>query len=675
MGEWGPEFGERVLEELSDTLIIKRRGNIVHCIEGGLMTSTTEAHTTYEQFKEEWLSDVLGGNPSSVEKGHRFAMKLVTQWLGITEDDDDFIVSDGPGDGGIDIAYLQRAENSGEDIASGDIEGDVWYLVQSKYGTSYQGTHTLFEEGRKVFETLAGTNKAHLAHASRDLVDRITQFRQRSSEHDRIVLVFATEDSLGSNERKALGDLLVLGNERFPNLIDVEAVSLQTLWEEASLGGAESITLKITADLAGSSERIKIGSVPIRALYGFLKDYESKTGNLDRLYEENVRQFLGSRKKVNQRMAETLEQKPEYFGLFNNGITVIAEQVSSPDGSSWNLTNPYVVNGCQTTRTIWNVLKKKLDSGGTGAAPDDWESRLDQGIVVAKLVQSTDAALIRDIVRFTNSQNAVRDQDFVALENDFRDWKHGFERDFKVFLEIRRGAWDAYKAQAKGRSDRFVEHANAFELIKVLGAGFHEMPGAAFRTNKPFLPGAEKFGTITEKDNFHRSFDHRNLYTAHLIKKQAERLGFGRGAKSSRRLTKFLFYMLTIKILREILKQNEHDQSTRGLVDALIKIDRHQDGGEQNNILDLIADLGARAIDSYMDDSVNNSQTNIYSEEAFISKNDRNLNRFLKWDDLGKPEETPNLTQVLNYQYYITSQPMMPGKPSLVNLVFEAIRA
>ena len=82
------------------------------------------------------------GSPSTTELGNRFARKLLTQWLDIGEVSDDIVYCDGSGDGGIDIAYLSRSEG-GDGGDSGVVEGDVWYLVQSKYGSAFQGVNTL----------------------------------------------------------------------------------------------------------------------------------------------------------------------------------------------------------------------------------------------------------------------------------------------------------------------------------------------------------------------------------------------------------------------------------------------------------------------------------------------------------------------------------------------------
>ena len=76
-----------------------------------------------------------------IGKGQQFGTKIVTQWLGVTGDDDDLIICDGSGDGGIDIAYLHRADVYDDAAGSESSEGDTWYLVQSKYGTSFKPGH------------------------------------------------------------------------------------------------------------------------------------------------------------------------------------------------------------------------------------------------------------------------------------------------------------------------------------------------------------------------------------------------------------------------------------------------------------------------------------------------------------------------------------------------------
>jgi len=136
---------------------------------------------TFESFQEEWLVDILAGNPSNVELGHRFAHKLITQWLDIESGADGLVYCDGSGDGGIDVAYLDRGD-VGEIDGNVDTSstGDTWYIVQSKYGKAFQGTGTLLAESQKVVDTLDG-KRPRLSSLAEGLLERLTNFRHQFS--------------------------------------------------------------------------------------------------------------------------------------------------------------------------------------------------------------------------------------------------------------------------------------------------------------------------------------------------------------------------------------------------------------------------------------------------------------------------------------------------------------
>src|ERR1700749_1423104 len=153
--------------------------------------------TTYESFKEAWLVAILADNPNSVQKGQRFARKLLTQWLDFNEDNDEIIFCDGSGDGGIDVAYLQRSDSQEENVP----EGDTWFLIQSKYGKAFAGTDTLLIESQKLIDTLDG-QRTNLSSLTKDVVQRLQQFRSAASDKDRLVVVFATVEPLTEVEER-----------------------------------------------------------------------------------------------------------------------------------------------------------------------------------------------------------------------------------------------------------------------------------------------------------------------------------------------------------------------------------------------------------------------------------------------------------------------------------------
>ena len=616
---------------------------------------------TFDQFCEEWLREFREGDMPSLEKGRGFAFKLVTQWLEVNEDDEDLILCDGSGDGGIDIAYLLRSDlDAGDDNAQ---DGDVWYLIQSKYGSAFQGQETILSEGRKVIGTLTGKND-RISENTRQIVERLDNFRQQASERDRIIVVFATERPMSESDRQALDDLRVLGREHIGTLFDVEDVSLNTVWEARDVASPTTLSIPIEGNFVDPSSGLRVGTITLIDIYEFLKTYRTKTGNLDQLYEKNVRQFLGGRRKINRGIAETLRTQPELFGLYNNGITIVVSDFSTiKSGESCLLFDPYVVNGCQTTKTIWEVLQLKLDAGGTGHSAEfsDWYARAKRGVVVAKIVKG-DSASITHITRYTNSQNAVREQDFLALRKDFSEWAKGMAAVYDIFLEIQRGGWDSERAYQKSHpnSRQFKEYANAFDLIKVYGAGWLKEPGYAFGRSAPFLPGGATFKKITEVE----PIDSDDLFAAFMLHREAEQFHFGRGANvsPSRRQTRFIYYFVVMDLLRDVVIRSGRDVSAKILTTAFKAL---LSGGNED-ALALLLNAAIEVVDEYLSQD---SEDSVFKEMYF----EGDLNAWFKLEVLGKgTEKTYRLNSLLSAHKVIFGR-KSGGQPSPREMVTQAI--
>ena len=117
---------------------------------------------------------------------------------------------------------------------------------------------------------------------------------------------------------------------------------------------------------------------------------------LNQLYERNVRQFLGGHRKASKGIVKTLNDNSEKFGLYNNGITTIVSGYSQllSDGII-TMHDPYVVNSCQITKTIWQVLDVKLNAGGNGSdsAVSAGKEQVRRGGIVIKIVRSDEAEI------------------------------------------------------------------------------------------------------------------------------------------------------------------------------------------------------------------------------------------------------------------------------------------
>lgn len=139
----------------------------------------------------------------------------------------------------------------------------------------------------------------------------------------------------------------------------------------------------------GEYGRAWVGSVSASELRRLHKTHD------DNLFAGNIRLFLGARKGgINEQIIKTATSDPGKFWALNNGITIVADtaETMAADGagsSSLKLKRFSIVNGCQTTSSL--VQAKASE-----------KAKVLVRVIAAK------AGLRNDIVRYNNSQNAVR---------------------------------------------------------------------------------------------------------------------------------------------------------------------------------------------------------------------------------------------------------------------------
>lgn len=157
-------------------------------------------------------------------------------------------------------------------------------------------------------------------------------------------------------------------------------------------------------------------SEPYKAYYGMVSGKEIvewwKQFNM-RLFERNIRQVLG-KTEVNDEIQKTLSESPELFWYFNNGITMIANQINKSivgggnrDIGSFKLTDIAIVNGAQTVSSI----------GKFGSDEDNF-SKLDNVKISLRMIQLQDAPenFDKEITKANNRQNRIENRDFVSQD-------------------------------------------------------------------------------------------------------------------------------------------------------------------------------------------------------------------------------------------------------------------
>lgn len=136
-----------------------------------------------------------------------------------------------------------------------------------------------------------------------------------------------------------------------------------------------------------------------------------------RLLEANVRSFLSAKgkdgNKVNTGIRKTLQDNPEHFVAFNNGIVVIADEVrlgrleDGSHGIAW-MKGMQIVNGGQTTASIYFTKKRH-------PSIDLSRVRVPAKVVIFKdVLEHEEEDLVGKISKFANSQTAVKVSDLSA---------------------------------------------------------------------------------------------------------------------------------------------------------------------------------------------------------------------------------------------------------------------
>lgn len=177
---------------------------------------------------------------------------------------------------------------------------------------------------------------------------------------------------------------------------------------------------------------------PISELYKMLLAAEKKNYSV---FERNIREYLGSN-PINNGIVNTLKSKSERknFIYYNNGITIVCEKIKSDyiDTSSQlrvlPLVNPQIVNGCQTV----NSIKKVLENISENEIKQEYKNVyvMVKALVIEDLNDGKNTIFYKNVVKYTNKQNAISDKAFVSNLDVFYRIQTEFEkRGFLLFVK------------------------------------------------------------------------------------------------------------------------------------------------------------------------------------------------------------------------------------------------
>ena len=155
-----------------------------------------------------------------------------------------------------------------------------------------------------------------------------------------------------------------------------------------------------------------IALVSLKNYYNFIVE----NGNIQKhIFDSNVRDYQ-NKTTVNKDIEDTIKNDNDTdFWWLNNGITIIAGKDSTQIGKKLTLKNVQIVNGLQTSYSIYNALKDvKLEE------LDDARS------LFVKIIICDQKDVIDRIIRATNSQNPIPSGMLRATDTTQRDIEQYF---------------------------------------------------------------------------------------------------------------------------------------------------------------------------------------------------------------------------------------------------------
>lgn len=181
-----------------------------------------------------------------------------------------------------------------------------------------------------------------------------------------------------------------------------------------SISGVSGIPcMDASKDVGYSSYLCVVPGVFLACAY---KEYGSK------LLESNVRSYLGYTSTTNKGIRQTINNEPHLFFAYNNGVTTTCTDIErNSAGEITEFEDLQIVNGGQTTVSIFNEWKKNPDSVKNVFVP------------MKLTVASPELAkeIVPNISKYANFQNAVKKSDLDS-NDEFQKLMENFSRNTRI---------------------------------------------------------------------------------------------------------------------------------------------------------------------------------------------------------------------------------------------------
>jgi AIPR protein len=423
---------------------------------------------------------------------HFASYLAVSRHLSETIDTDDLVTGSG-GDTGIDAiativnGTLVTDAELVQELANTNNYLDVTFVfVQAERSPSFEATKIgtfgfgvldFFKDLPKLPRNTAVRDAATIMNAVYSLSPKFTRGNPACRLYYVTTGKWMDDANLLARQQGVKEDLQNQRLFRDVEFIDLDANAIQRLYNQTknAISRDFSFTARTVIPEMPGVEEAYLGLLPASEFLSLIQD---DRGNLVKsIFYENVRDWQDYN-LVNSEIKASLESSPlkARFALMNNGVTIIAKTLK-PTGNRFHIEDYQIVNGCQTSHVLF-----------------DQKSNIDDSVMIPlRLIATQNEDVIASIVKATNRQTQVKEEQLLAL-SDFpkkiESFFASFDEPHRLYYERRTRQYNTVTGIEK---TRIITMPN---LIRAYASVILEEPHRTTRNFRALLDkvGKEIFG-------------------------------------------------------------------------------------------------------------------------------------------------------------------------------------
>lgn len=388
------------------------------------------------------ISSYMGESPYCTTQGRTFTYVVLEYLLGLSPEEIEDAITDGPNDRGVDAVYVDERdgrntvhifqfkhvnsfEKAKNNFPSTEIDKLLSFCVDmlnQNEGMQTTCNPILWKKVQGIWDALKNPNpyfEVHLCGNMKELV---------SAQKQRLTSALKPYRSFNVNHH-TLDSIVQLFLEKKRPKVNAQLRVVDKNYFERTDGNIRGLIATLEA-----TELIRLITDP------------DDSGQVNAgVFNDNVRIYLTKKNRINRKIhATALSERNVEFWYLNNGITITCDSFSYQPGARApmvSLDNIQIVNGGQTSNALFEAYQEQPD-------------KLQNVLVLARIYETRARDITANIAEATNSQTPINTRDLRSndevqkkLEESFLDQELYYERKARQHHEqLRQKRIDALSA-------------------------------------------------------------------------------------------------------------------------------------------------------------------------------------------------------------------------------------